>query len=308
MITAMSYSLTSLLRFAGFCIAALSSFYVNNAQSQTATPVAEDGLLWEISGKDLRAPSYLFGTYHLFTAGFVDTLPVVMKAFERCEAMAGEMIVDSSVMPQVLAAGLMQNQSLDSLLSAEEYDLVNEWFRELTGADLSLFNSATPMTVQTLLLTLYHDQLFSQPPMPVMDLYFQELAKSSGKKLIGLEQAQDQIHALFNQFSYERQAEMLVEFVEERDSLAVEMQALAFHYRLGQLDALEKRMNAEAYSLEEIETLLIHRNHNWMLLIPDLIRSRPTFIAVGALHLPGEHGLIQLLRNKGYKVSAVPLR
>lgn len=91
--------------------------------------------------------------------------------------------------------------------------------------------------------------------------------------------------------------------------LIQEMREMNRLYREGNLDALEVLANQSNkqwnVSEEENKKLIDDRNINWVKQLPDLIKNNSCFVAVGALHLPGNKGLIKLLKNEGYKVIPV---
>jgi uncharacterized protein YbaP (TraB family) len=112
---------------------------------------------------------------------------------------------------------------------------------------------------------------------------------------------------LFYSSSLKRQAEILVRAAKEKEKDRKEMIRMNGCYRAGDLDCLLAGMKADdGYSPEEMNNMLYARNRNWMLKLPDMMKAMPVFIAVGAGHLPGEGGLIDLLRKKGYTVKALP--
>jgi uncharacterized protein YbaP (TraB family) len=55
----------------------------------------EQSLLWKVSGNGLNKPSYLFGTYHFLSSGFIDTMQAVKKAYAASNAVVGELVIDS---------------------------------------------------------------------------------------------------------------------------------------------------------------------------------------------------------------------
>jgi uncharacterized protein YbaP (TraB family) len=117
-----------------------------------------------------------------------------------------------------------------------------------------------------------------------------------------------QIAALYEQFSYERQAEMLAEFVNDQDKAYQEMITMNKYYRMGNLGELEKLMSTQTFEPGEVEKLLDDRNKAWVKQLPSLFSEQSTFVAVGALHLSGKNGLVNLLRQQGYTVKSVPLK
>jgi uncharacterized protein YbaP (TraB family) len=275
-----------------------------------AQQAVENALFWKIQHKDLPAPSYLFGTFHLMGAQYIDSLRGVIDSFSRCDAVVGEVLLDSSMTMKLMLAARLEGTSLDRLLSPEDYHATEVWFRELSGLDLSQFNSMNPVTIQNLIMAMLQQKYYpsAESGDAPMDLYFQQLARRQGKALIGLENLDVQINALFKQFPVARQAEMLADFVRNRDKALQELVQMNTSYRKGDLGKLERLLAEQNYTSSESEVLLDERNRKWMELLPALLRERPTFVAVGALHLAGSNGLVSLLRRQGYTVTVVPLR
>lgn len=279
---------------------------LSSAWSQRTKPV-ENSIFWEVRGKDLTKPSYLFGTFHLMGSSYVDSLKQVSKKFRESKTVVGEILLDSSMTMKMMLAARMNDSTLDKLLSPEEYEETASWLKELSGYDLSMFNGMNPMTIQIFLMTMLQQKYFplSGPADIPMDMYFQTVAKKEGKKLVGLETFEIQMNALFEQFSAKRQAEMLTQFVHERDKALVEIKSMNNSYRTGNLRELEILLSEQTYTEQEAEVLLDNRNKKWMEQLPELMREQSTFVAVGALHLAGENGLITLFRKAGYKVTPI---
>ena len=122
----------------------------------------------------------------------------------------------------------------------------------------------------------------------------------------GLETIDDQLKMLLRSIPIERQAEILVETIRNSKNIKKENERLDSLYTSGDLNALYN-MLVEEEDMNEAEKFLLvdERNHDWLPKIEKHIKQEPCFIAVGALHLPGNDGLINLLRKAGYKVKAV---
>ena len=290
---------------AGFFLLLFTVAY-SPVSSQKNKPV-ENSIFWEVRGKDLSKPSYLFGTFHLMGSNYVDSLDHVSEKFLESKTIVGEILLDSTLTMKMMLAARMIDNSLDKLLTAEEYDATAAWLKELSGYDLSMFNGMNPMTIQIFLMTMLQQKYFplSGPTDVPMDMYFQSQAKKAGKKLVGLETFETQMNALFEQFSPERQAEMLTKFVNEKEKALQEIKSMNKSYRNGNLRDLEKMLSEQTYTLTEFEVLLDNRNRKWMETLPELMKEQSTFVAVGALHLSGENGLVTLFRKAGYKVTPI---
>jgi uncharacterized protein YbaP (TraB family) len=275
--------------------------------AQGQQPV-ENAMFWKIQRHDLPAPSYLFGTFHLMGSHYVDSLYGVIDGFKKCDAVVGEILLDSSITMKLMIASRLEGTTLDKLLSPDDYRSTDAWFKELSGMDLARFNAMNPATVQNLMMAMLQQKYYpsSQPGDEPMDLYFQHLGKRQGKELKGLENLDVQINALFKQFPIERQAEMLADFVRNRDRALTELKQMNTSYRKGDLRDLEQLLSEQNYSKSESTVLLDERNRKWMEMLPSLLSEQSTFVAVGALHLAGEYGLVSLLRKAGYTVTSVP--
>lgn len=278
----------------------------SSAWSQRSKAV-ENSIFWEVRGKDLTKPSYLFGTFHLMGSTYIDSLKQVSKKFKESKTVVGEILLDSSMTMKMMLAARMNDSTLDKLLTPDEYKETATWLKELSGYDLSMFNGMNPMTIQIFLMTMLQQKYFplSGPADVPMDMYFQTVAKKEGKKLVGLETFDTQMNALFEQFSAKRQAEMLTKFVREKDKALAEIKSMNNSYRKGNLRELEMLLSGQTYTEQEAKVLLDNRNKKWMEQLPELMREQSTFVAVGALHLTGENGLITLFRKAGYKVTPI---
>lgn len=269
----------------------------------------ENSTFWEVSGKGLSKPSYLFGTFHLMGKKYVDSLTNVTAKFQQSSTIVGELLIDSTMTMKMMVAAQLRGTTLDKVLTPELYQKTAAVLKELSGYDLQIFNGFNPMTIQILIIRSMQEKFYPSNPVedPPMDLYFQQAGKKAGKKVLGLESLEVQIEALYGQFSYERQAEMLAQSVNDQDKAYQEMITLNKYYRQGHLGELEKLMSSQTFEPKEAEKLLDDRNKAWVKQLPALFAEQQTFVAVGALHLAGKNGLVNLLREQGYTVKPVGL-
>lgn len=264
----------------------------------------EQTLLWEVSGKDLTKPSYLFGTYHFAGKDFVDTMKVLNAKLSTADAVVGEIVIDKNVFMKLVPFMTMKGNTLDKLLSPEEYQLVDNYLKQFPNVSLKAFNTMKPVVVQTMILQFTAPKTFTAAN-PAIDEYFQTYAKANQKKTLGLETAEDQASVLFGS-SLERQKELLVKYVKESEKNAQEGKKLYQSYITQDLAALEKLFNdTSSYTAEEMDQLLKNRNDKWLAQLPGLMKDQSLFIAVGAGHLVGKDGLIKGLRAKGYTVKPI---
>jgi uncharacterized protein len=278
----------------------VSTFFASSAQIAN-----ENSLFWEVTGNELKEPSYLFGTFHLAGNEFADSLTFVMEKFRNARIFAGEIIFDSTMLEQMMNASFMQDSTLDQILGPR-YEETSTWFRDVTQQDLTPFNRYQPVTIELLLVSVLNRQLYPDQHGSI-DLHFQQLAKGN-KKMAGLEQLEQQLDFLYKRHSYSRQGRQLLNLVSNKSSIRDSLIKINTLYRQQDLTALCAMMREDEYYSTDDAMLLFDRNLSWLQTLLLLFREQSTFAAVGALHLAGEEGLVQLLRQHGYSVNPLPLR
>ena len=265
-----------------------------------------NSLFWEISGNGLKESSFLYGTMHTQDERVFQFKEGVMDAFNHAEIYAMELNVDSIDQVALLSKLIMDStHSLKTLLTESEYTMVSDFFRDSLRQPLFLFEKMQPLfTAQMVSLRDLEAQ-----QADALDIYFFKEAKKQKKQTIGLEKTMEQIDA-FSAISYELQAKGLVDAVRDYGKEGeLDMDAMMKYYVEGNLDKLLEmttEYDEEDEQMSKIfnDVFLVKRNHNMADRAEPFIKKGSTFIAVGAAHLPGEEGIIELLRNKGYKVIA----
>lgn len=279
-------------------------------------------LLWKITGNGLQKPSYIIGTYHLAPVSFTDSISGLKDALAATEQVYGEIVMADMTSPENMtkmqaAMMLPDGQTLDKLYTADEMARINTLVKSVLGVELTnpmvmqQLGNLTPQALQTQLGVLIY--LKKHPgfnPNEGFDNYFQKEAVAKGKGVGGLETFDFQINVLFKSMSMERQKQLLLcmadnlEFNEEQTENVVK----AFFAQ--DLDGIEKAMDAKLNNTcdgtpEEKDILIYNRNAEWIKQMPDIMKQKATFFAVGAGHLPGEKGILSLLQKAGYTVEGV---
>lgn len=279
-------SLFSFIAFAGF--------------SQNRDP--NNTLLWEVSGKKLKKPSYLFGTYHFIGKNFIDSMGVLKGKLNNTEGVVGELVMDDKEIAK-LAPYMMSDTTLDKVLTPEEYEKVNSVLKSTMKMDLQYFKTMKPMAINVTLLAM-----FSPVKMPKkndgLDVYFQNYAKERQRSVAGLETVEEQAKVLFGN-SLRKQADALIKMIDDTAKTAKQQLDLYKAYIAQDQNAMLNLFKDSGESPEEMAKLLDNRNKNWLAKLPDMMTDKPLFIAVGAGHLFGKAGLIEGLRKQGYQVKPV---
>ena len=262
----------------------------------------EKSLLWEISGKGLTKPSYLFGTIHVICTTDMIMTEKMQDKLKSSEQLSLEIDLDApNMMVTMLREVPMKNgATLKTLLSDEEYKTVSNYFRQNLKMDLAMVQNWKPMMISSLLYTKVAD---CTPQS--YEATFMKMAKEQGKEVIGVETLEDQL-AVFDKIPYRKQAEILMQGITEMDKSKKEFAQMIAAYQKQDLDGFEKIFKESSQGLDDFaDVLLVQRNKNWIPVIEREVKEKPTFFAVGAGHLGGEQGVIQLLRQQGYTVKPV---
>jgi uncharacterized protein YbaP (TraB family) len=257
----------------------------------------QNALLWEISGHDLQAPSYLFGTMHVKDKRafvFHDSLFLKMKS---CQTFAGELVIDQKFDKQLVQDILMpQGQSLKQLLSKSQYKKVKKYSRRHLGMMALLTDKIKPVFTSA-----YISESLLGSEMPyALDDYLQQEAKKYGLSVVGLETVQEQLQAL-DQLSLSDQALQLVQQIENIEEEKKELDYMTEMYAAQNLDVLYTLVaQSDQENLEWSKALIHSRNQHMAERLTALIQKQQVFCAIGAAHLPGPSGVLQLLQQQGY--------
>lgn len=278
-------------------------------------PQQETGLLWKISGNKLEKPSYLFGTHHLAPLSFLDSIDGWEEAFIATQQTIGELDMNNTgeMQMQLMIASLMpEGYDYDTLLSDDDRNFLDETLKEYVGAGLEQMGTMKPAMLNTLLSVMMYKKFYPTDEEEMsMDEHFQKEARDRYRQTLGLESVEDQITVLFGTQSIERQAEVLMCNIKNMDYGKQQMDKLMDAYFAQDLTAMAKLYeeddpNSPCPSVEGEKDLLNKaRNEKWMERLPEMMSKKSSFIAVGCLHLVGKDGLIQRLRDEGYRVEAV---
>ena len=265
-------------------------------------------LLWKISGNGLKDTSYLYGTMHTADSRILELSNRAKPYFDGSKAYAMELDPDGEKNMMGLMGKLMmgKDHSLQKMIPAKEYSYLDSICSSQMGLPMSMFDNVSPVIIMTIFegVTMGLDETSVTGKVPVLDLYFHEEAKKAKKKIIGIETVAEQLGAL-NSLSYQEQADMLTQ---EVDSFQVNKNSSSdvLKYYLDQdLDSLSANDTEDKKSEKFYKALVVDRNARMATRMSEFIKKQPTFIAVGALHLPGDIGVIALLRKKGFTVEPV---
>ena len=261
-------------------------------------------LLWEISGNGLKNPSYFLGTMHLMCADDAVLSTNVTDLIKQTNQIYLEVDMDNS---SELLGGILDlfkdsDKSLNNVLNEKEYNRVKSFF-EQTQPNIPFHVLAKQ---PPLVLTAYlYELLLPCDHKKGVEMKIIEEAYNQKKETKGLETVAFQA-SIFDSIPYEEQARELLKSI---DSLQKTRQLMDEMLKIYKQQDIEKLFTM---SIEEDSTISSHadlmvykRNQNWVDQFPGIVSKNTTLFAVGAAHLGGEKGVLNLLRAKGFLVRAI---
>jgi uncharacterized protein YbaP (TraB family) len=260
-------------------------------------------LLWKISGNGLSQNSYLYGTIHVMPKDKFSVSPKIREAINYSAMMAMEVDLNMDLKTKIKVAQEMilpGGKRIKDYLSVDDFKKINTFCLD------SLKLKKRKLKKYYRLKPFFFSSVVAQEQMGEIASYeieFMKMAKKRKMELIGLESIEFQMQTI-NKISIEDQTKMLVQ--EFGTNPTAQFDDLLNLYLKEDLEGLFKVVSEESDAIPEFNyNFLVVRNKNWIPVIEKNIATNSFFIAVGAAHLPGESGVIELLRSKGYSVEPV---
>jgi len=259
-------------------------------------------LLWKISGNGLKHSSYVFGTIHLICAEDYLWTSTMKESLQQCKEICFEMDMDDPTVMMQVATGMtaQDGKNLNQYFDEDEYKLVERFVKDSLGMDLLLFQKMKPAALQSLFATR---SLTCHNPVSY-EANLMEEAKNQGKDVTGLEEPAEQI-ALLNSLPEDSVVKQLVAMASDYTKEREEFSEMIKAYRNQDLEKLQHIIEESDEIKNELATFLYDRNKNWIPRMVERMKRNTVFFAVGAGHLPGTNGVLQLLRQQGYTVEPI---
>jgi uncharacterized protein len=269
----------------------------------------EKSLLWKIYGNGVKDTSYLYGTIHMIEKKDFVVSKTLKNRFKKTEALVMEIQLD---MDPAAKAFIKDNalypngKSIKEYLSESDYNYFQKYLKD------SLKMGAIKVKICEMMRPFYAQSLIMADQMKKSESYektFHKMAKK--KEKIGLETIQEQMTILASGEIQNQVNEFIKELKEGSLDAENEMAKLVKYYKNQDIQGLYNEMivsmEKDGGKIDGVnkEDLLDNRNKRWIPKLADLMKNKTLFIAVGAGHLAGEQGVIQLLKNNGYNVVPV---
>lgn len=263
--------------------------------------LANSQLLYEIKSKNGQHTSYVFGTIHLMPKDKFNIDSALTAAFNSSSMIAMEVDLNMDLAQKIEIAKetiLPEGKTLRDICTKDQYEMIYAYAVDSNGISKKKFKRYSRLKPFFFSSVMLQESLENTKSY---ELEFGEMAKKGSKKTMGLESIQVQMQTI-NTVSLEDQVQMLIDGMKETQSY----DAMLANYLSESIDALYTEIVAESEGIPNfVENFLNKRNRQWIPVITDQIEHENTFIAVGAGHLPGPNGVLELLRAKGYSLTPI---
>lgn len=268
------------------------------AQAKKAASVKlnEKSLLWEISGKGLSKTSYLYGTIHMICADDYFLSEKVKKAFELSDKLVLEVNLSDPAELALMQQMAMGKETLDKTLTPDQLSKLDAILKEKAGLSVQQVNSYSLSTVMSLMSM----KTFNCANLKFYEMEFIAKAKERSLPIAGFESIKAQLGIIEKAYTID---EMLAMF---DDMNVTETSKLVSQYKKENIqDVYTNLTDVKSMNLIAKNEMLDKRNANWVQNLSQVVKDQSAFIAVGAAHLGGDLGVINLLRKAGYTVKPV---
>jgi len=282
------------------------------------------GLLWKVT-KDGVSPSYIFGTMHMSDPRLLELPEKANAAFEASNTLALEIteILDPAAMAgqammMMQYTAYLDGSTLDSRLKPEDIATVTERLREAAGLPWSVAAKLKPWTVMGAIALPGCELARKRAGKPFLDMDLGNRAKASGKRIEGLESLEGQLKAM-SSLPEDMMVKALVDTAKMGNRIDDLFETMLVLYTEGEIAKIwtmltkieqanafaEAGVEASAQSsyTEFQEAIVDRRNVGMAARSAELATEGGAFIAMGALHLPGDKGVLKLLEVKGFTVE-----
>lgn len=266
---------------------------------------AQQTLLFQVVKDKMTPPSYVYGTMHLNDANFSACEATLGEYVRQCNVFSGELDLSNvEPTPELAMSMMMVGTSLESLYEPKDYARVDAYLTAKLGAMAAGLKQMKPFFIMSTIMQM--EEGISASRNDIVDVRLQKIAEAAGIAVKPLETIKEQLGAV-NAISLKEQAQMLLESIDQDDDGM--MEKIKECYAQSDLTCLNNVYRENKFAAGAEGALVVDRNVTMAdRLVAMIDNGKSVFCAVGALHLPGDDGVLELLRQRGYIIEPITYR
>jgi hypothetical protein len=275
------------------------------AQENISELKADDGVFWKIQNKANKKISYIFGTIHLIDKDKYVLPKTVYKRLEKSELVILE-LDDLENQSKVFDLLILKEGRMTDILNSSQRDSLYAYTKMKLGMDSLLFEKSMGKFKPIFFLQLPYASLILKCESYDKNLY--QLAKEAQIPILGLETVEEQI-GFFDNLSNKTKVQMIMQVISDTNNFKKawdQMQDLYSNQKISDLVSINTG-TADITTFFE-KTLSSDRNLKWVQILTQKMNEKSIFVAVGAAHLPGKDGLLNLLKQQDFEVTRVEIK
>ena len=270
-------------------------------------------LLYEISGNGTNQKSYLLATNRYVDMQFLDTIPNVFACFGKCHKVLTEFAMQDYEAIAALrqAAILPDSIKLSNFYSEKEYEFIDDALRITLSMGLDKLCRMKPAYLTEMYRTELMKQWLQYDEQRSMESFFESVAAERNIPVVGLDDVGETMYILFDREPFHWQCSELLKVIEYPENEVKQERAIKALYLNGLLTDIAYQVsgpdNTTSISFSDYQ-VYCQRNEQWVKKLKNDLKEGACFITLNAVYLGGEKGLIEQLRNAGYRVRPVNRR
>ena len=267
-------------------------------------------LLYELSGRSCKQKSYILAINRHVNMQFLDTIPNVFQCFAKCDKVLTEFTMQDYEAIAALrqAAILPDSIRLTNFYTEQQLDYIDQNLLLNIGMGLDQLSRIKPSYLTEMLRTELMKQWLQYDEQTSMESFFEYVAAERGIPVIGLDNIGETMYMLFDREPFHWQCEELLKVVQYPEKEVQQERTIRDMYLSGRLADISYQVespdNKTSISYSDYK-IYCARNKEWTKRLQPYLQQGAVFIALNAIYLGGEKGLLQQLRAAGYRVRPV---
>jgi uncharacterized protein YbaP (TraB family) len=261
--------------------------------------VKKESLLWKFQRPNESRAHFILGTMHVKSEEAYTPVSMAKHLMEQCQNYAGEMDLDDSLLDQIGDVFINEDEKvLLDFIGEKKFRKYKKVIQKSFGIDLDDIAHYKPLVISNMI----SESILTKSFDLALDHFLWQYAHALGMKMNGLESASDQF-AIMKAIPLDIQLKALQSCTKNVSKFRKSVLQLSELYKKGELNKLYKKSKKSMGSLRKL--MIYDRNEFMAKKLLELANDGATFCAVGAAHLPGNKGMLKLLKSDGYNVTPI---
>ena len=259
----------------------------------------KESLLWKFQKPNESRAHFILGTMHVKSEEAYTPVSMAKHLMEQCQIYAGEMDLDDPMLDHIGDVFMNEDEKeLQDLIGEKKYKKYKKVIQVAFGIDLDDITHYKPLVISNMI----SESILTKSFDLALDHFLWQYAQALGLTMKGLESASDQFE-IMRAIPLDIQLKALQSCTKNVSKFRTKVLQLSELYKKGELSKLYKKSKKSMGTLRKL--MIYDRNEFMTKKLMDLANEGATFRAVGAAHLPGNKGMLKLIKSYGYRITPI---